>query len=127
MSICIKCLPGRSNFLARLIPTGTAKQRVVLAPHMDTVPAMTDQQLVPVRENDRLYGRGACDTKGSIAAMLSALMHLAHEKNRPKSTEIVFVGLIDEENAQAGSRAFAQRAGLRPISQSWGSRRETKL
>ncbi len=102
-----KVLPGRSNFFARLTPAGTATHRIVLAPHMDTVPPVTDKQLVPVRENDRLFGRGACDTKGSIAAMLSALMHLARDKKRPKKTEIVFVGLIDEENAQAGSRAFA--------------------
>ncbi|MDB6058464.1 MAG: Peptidase dimerization domain protein [Verrucomicrobiales bacterium] len=102
-----KVLPGRSNFLARLTPSGTTTKRVVLAPHMDTVPPVSNEQLNPIRDNDRLFGRGACDTKGSVAAMLSALMLLAREKNRPKNTEIVFVGLIDEENAQAGSRAFA--------------------
>lgn len=102
-----KVLPGRSNFLARLTPVGVPTQRVVLAPHMDTVPPAADEQLVPVRENDRLMGRGACDTKGSIAAMLSALIQLASAKKRPAKTEILFVGLIDEENAQAGSRALA--------------------
>lgn len=102
-----KVLPGRSNFIARLTPGGTPLQRVVLAPHMDTVPPVAEEQLTPLRENDRLIGRGACDTKGSISAMLSALIQLAHDKRRPSKTEILFVGLIDEENAQAGSRAFA--------------------
>lgn len=102
-----KVLPGRSNFIARLTPNGTASQRIVLAPHLDTVPPVLDQQLTPFRENDRLFGRGACDTKGSVAAMLSALIQLARVKKRPVNTEILFVGLIDEENAQAGSRAFA--------------------
>jgi acetylornithine deacetylase/succinyl-diaminopimelate desuccinylase-like protein len=102
-----KVLPGRANLVAKLSSAGSCKQRLLLAPHMDTVPPMTDEQLTPKREGDRLYGRGACDTKGSIAAMLSALVNVAESKNRPKQTEICFVGLIDEENAQAGSRAFA--------------------
>lgn len=102
-----KVLPGRPNFMAKLSPGGHCTQRIVLAPHLDTVPPMSDEQLTPKRERDRLYGRGACDTKGSIAAMLSAVIHVASCKRRPKKTEICFAGLIDEENTQAGSRAFA--------------------
>jgi acetylornithine deacetylase/succinyl-diaminopimelate desuccinylase-like protein len=107
-----KVLPGRSNLLARLTPPGgKIKRRILLAPHMDTVGA-TDEQLKPVLKGQRLYGRGACDTKGCVAAMLSAVMNLAHGPQRPRATEVVFVGLVDEENAQAGSRALAQ-SGLR--------------
>jgi acetylornithine deacetylase len=102
-----KVLPGRPNFMAKLSPAGHYAQRIVLAPHMDTVPPMSAEQLTPKRQGDRLYGRGSCDTKGSIAAMLSAVMQVAASKKRPQKTEICFVGLIDEENAQAGSRAFA--------------------
>ncbi len=40
--------------------------------------------------------------------MLSALCELANAKSRPLETEIVFAGLIDEEHAQAGSRALAK-------------------
>jgi acetylornithine deacetylase/succinyl-diaminopimelate desuccinylase-like protein len=39
--------------------------------------------------------------------MLSALIAITHDKNRPKQTEIVFAGLIDEEDGQRGSRALA--------------------
>ena len=39
--------------------------------------------------------------------MLAALCELAAAKSRPLETEIVFVGMIDEEHAQAGSRALA--------------------
>jgi acetylornithine deacetylase/succinyl-diaminopimelate desuccinylase-like protein len=39
--------------------------------------------------------------------MLSALIAIAHDKNRPKQTEIIFAGLIDEEDGQRGSRALA--------------------
>jgi acetylornithine deacetylase/succinyl-diaminopimelate desuccinylase-like protein len=40
--------------------------------------------------------------------MLSALCALAKSKRRPQVTEIIFAGLVDEEHAQAGSRALAQ-------------------
>jgi acetylornithine deacetylase/succinyl-diaminopimelate desuccinylase-like protein len=74
---------------------------------MDTVTPSSDQQLRPRVIGRRLYGRGACDTKGSIAAMFTALSLLARSPRRPAGTEIVFAALVDEENAQAGSRALA--------------------
>jgi acetylornithine deacetylase/succinyl-diaminopimelate desuccinylase-like protein len=104
-----KVLPGRSNVIARLLPRNKIRQTILLAPHLDTVNA-DDSQFVPRRKNGRLFGRGTCDTKGSIAAMLAALCELANAKSRPSETEIVFAGLVDEENAQAGSRAFVASA-----------------
>jgi acetylornithine deacetylase/succinyl-diaminopimelate desuccinylase-like protein len=98
--------PGRSNLLARLSPKGKVKQRILLAPHLDTVNG-TEDQFIPRTLNGKVFGRGACDTKGSVAAMLTALCELAKSKQRPNETEIVFAGLADEENGQAGSRALA--------------------
>ncbi len=100
-------LPARSNLIARLCPSGNIRRTILLAPHLDTVVA-DESQFVPRRKNGRLYGRGACDTKGSVAAMLTALCELAESKSRPRETEIIFAGLIDEEHAQAGSRALAK-------------------
>ncbi|MCX6890788.1 MAG: M20 family metallopeptidase [Verrucomicrobia bacterium] len=102
---------GRSNLLARLSPRGKVRQRLLLAPHMDTVNA-ADGQFVPVKRGGRLHGRGACDTKGSVAAMLTALCELAGAGQRPADTEIVFAALVDEEHGQAGSRALVA-GGLR--------------
>ena len=102
---------GRSNLLARLSPRGKVRQRLLLAPHMDTVNA-ADGQFVPVKRGGRLHGRGACDTKGSVAAMLTALCELAEAGQRPADTEIVFAALVDEEHGQAGSRALVA-GGLR--------------
>ena len=101
--------PGRSNLLARLTPSGPVKQRVLLAPHLDTVglPAL-DLLLRPKMTKGRITGRGACDTKGCVAAMLSALLAVAKSGTRPTETEIIFVGLVDEENGQTGSRHYAQ-------------------
>ena len=102
-----KVLPGRCNIIARLLPKKKIRQTILLAPHLDTVGA-DGTQFIPQRRNGRLHGRGACDTKGSVAAMLAALCELANSKSLPLETEIVFVGLIDEEHAQAGSRALVQ-------------------
>jgi len=102
-------VPGRSNLLVRLSPRGEVRHRVLLAPHMDTVgePAYA-LQLTPVVRDGRIYGRGACDTKGSVAAFFQSLLNVAAAGPRPNHTEILFVGLIDEENMQLGSRHFAQ-------------------
>lgn len=106
-----KVLPGRPNLIVRLLPRNQIRRTILLAPHLDTVNA-DDSQFVPRRKNGRLHGRGACDTKGSVAAMFTALCELANAKSRPGETEIVFAGLVDEEHAQAGSRALAA-CGLR--------------
>jgi acetylornithine deacetylase/succinyl-diaminopimelate desuccinylase-like protein len=102
-----KTLPGRVNLIARLRPKNRISRTILLAPHLDTVPAAHEKQFMPRREGDRLFGRGACDTKGSVAAMLSAVCDLAKSGQRPRETEIIFAGLVDEESAQAGSRALA--------------------
>ena len=102
---------GRSNVLARLQPKGKQRRRVLLAPHTDTVNAEA-KQFRPRRQGGRIFGRGACDTKGSVAAMLVALSDVAKGGARPSETEIVFAGLVDEENSQTGSRALAA-SGIR--------------
>jgi succinyl-diaminopimelate desuccinylase len=101
-------LPDRPNLLVVLKPRAKVRQRILLAPHLDTVgqPGAWEEMFCPVGRNGKLYGRGACDTKGSIAAMFTALVRIAQSGRRPSETEIVFAGLVDEENAQAGSRAL---------------------
>jgi acetylornithine deacetylase/succinyl-diaminopimelate desuccinylase-like protein len=99
---------GRNNVLACLTPGGKVRRRILLAPHLDTVNAEANQ-FNPRKKNGRLYGRGACDAKGSVAAMVTALCELAQSRERPRETEITFAGLVDEEDAQAGSRALVDR------------------
>lgn len=101
-------LPGRFNVTVRLTPPASVRRRVILAPHLDTVGfPVLDEQLQPRLDKGRIHGRGACDTKGCVAAMFRALLQVARSGLRPQQTEILFVGLIDEENGQAGSRHFA--------------------
>lgn len=99
-------IDDRANVLVKLTPQGQIKRRIVLAPHMDTVPCADERQLTPEFRDGKLYGRGACDTKGSVAVYLQVLLDLAQAERRPKETEIVLAALVDEENAQGGSRVL---------------------
>ena len=104
--------PGRPNLFARLTPARRPSRRLILAPHLDTASVQTEELLKPIRSGNRLYGRGTCDTKGCVAAMLHALQAVARSGRRPDETEILFLGLADEESGQEGSRAIA-RSGLK--------------
>ena len=100
--------PESDNLIVRLQPLGQARHRIVLAPHLDTVGGDDPKMFRPTKKGNKLHGRGACDTKGSVAAMFRALENVANRKKRPSETEIVFIGLMDEECNQTGSRAFAK-------------------
>lgn len=103
-------LPGRRNVLLRYTPTGPVRHRILLAPHLDTVGSIDGSSEIfsPTLSAGRVWGRGACDTKGCVAAMLTALFEVAQDPSRPAHTEIVFAGLVDEENQQQGSRAYSR-------------------
>ncbi len=100
--------PNRPNLLAILHPKKETQHRVLLVPHLDTVGIQSANQLNPTTKNGKLHGRGACDTKGCIAAMLTALIQTSRGRQRPSHTEIVLATTVDEENGQSGSRALAQ-------------------
>jgi acetylornithine deacetylase len=84
----------RNNVLATW--PGHNQPQIVFSTHMDTVPPF-----VPSSEDStRIYGRGACDAKGVIAAQIAAAEELR--------TENVFVGLlflVGEETDSIGARA----------------------
>lgn len=103
-------LPGRPNLFARLSPAGPVRTRIWLVPHLDTVNGL-EEQFTPIKRHGRIFGRGACDTKGSVAAMLGTLCGIAASGQRPSHTEITFLGVVDEEHGQSGSRWVA-KSGL---------------
>src|SRR5947208_1704119 len=69
--------PLRDNIVARYEPAG-ATWTLVLEAHQDTVPTdhMTIDPFGARIESGRLYGRGACDIKGGMAAMLCAFARI---------------------------------------------------
>ncbi|MGQ9649553.1 MAG: M20 family metallopeptidase [Phycisphaerae bacterium] len=100
--------PGRPNLIASWPGQGTGK-RLVFSAHMDTVPAegMTvDPFAAEIREG-RMYGRGACDTKASLASLLTALA-LAHEAGQLPSDRLCFVATMSEETGCDGATALVR-------------------
>ncbi|MBM4438553.1 MAG: M20/M25/M40 family metallo-hydrolase, partial [Actinobacteria bacterium] len=104
---CCEALPGRSNVVATL-PGAAARPALMLEAHMDTVALgpMTNGHHPWVDALGRLHGRGACDTKGALAAMLLALQWAAHQPQRPCT--LVLAAAVDEETGGHGARALAR-------------------
>lgn len=98
--------PGRWNALARL---GSGNRRLLLNGHLDTVgvEGMTIPPFLPVTREGRIYGRGACDMKGGVASLLSAVANLAQNwEDGALEGEIVVALTADEEYASVGMQAL---------------------
>ena len=64
-----------SSERANIIATTESQPRVVLSTHMDTVPPFFSSR----EDDDNIWGRGACDAKGIMAAMMCAAEELLKE------------------------------------------------
>jgi succinyl-diaminopimelate desuccinylase len=73
--------------------------RVVFHGHLDVVPAH-EEQFRPSVEGDRLYGRGAYDMKGALAAMMGAVQELRDVRD----VSVVFAVVPDEESEEEVDR-----------------------
>src|ERR1041384_1283544 len=103
--------PGRANLIAKFSSRG-GKHSVALAPHTDTVSVagMTIDPFCGDVRNGKLYGRGATDTKGSIAAFLTGLANAVRQKSfREGDLNVYFCALMGEEGGSQGARALMQR------------------
>jgi acetylornithine deacetylase len=87
--------PGRNNVL-----TWWGEPAVTLSTHMDTVPPF-----FPSREDDQhIWGRGSCDTKGIIASMIFAARDLLEAGH----TNLALLFVVGEERNSAGALAAAK-------------------
>ncbi len=103
--------PGRPNILGKFSSRG-ARRSVALVPHTDTVSVagMTIDPFGGEVRDGKLYGRGACDTKASLAAMLAAVANVVRQKEfREGDLDIWFCALMGEESGSHGARALMQR------------------
>ena len=93
--------PGRDNLLVGVVGRSEG-ETVLLEAHMDTVTAegMTVPPFDPQVRDGRVFGRGACDTKASLAAMVQALVEIARKGTPPRTAWLA--ATVDEENNVAG-------------------------
>lgn len=106
----VETKPGRPSLVARL---GEGRPRTILNGHTDTVgvEGMTISPFEPRVENGDLLGRGSCDMKAGLAAILAAARRLALG-NEPFPGELIVVFTADEEFASIGLRDLLDRGGL---------------
>lgn len=98
---------GGRNIVARVGPPSA--DALLLEAHMDTVGVAGWAEGDPFaleRRQGRWYGRGACDTKGSLASFMLVLARCHAEPERMRRP-LVFAASIDEENEQRGAYALA--------------------
>lgn len=76
--------------------TANASPRIVLSTHMDTVPPF----IASSEDEEKIYGRGACDAKGIIAAQINAAERLRSEGVE----EIGLLFTVDEEQESLGAQ-----------------------
>jgi acetylornithine deacetylase/succinyl-diaminopimelate desuccinylase-like protein len=95
--------PGRPNVIATARGTGEGRT-LLLNAHMDTVGVDAMEAPFEARvEDGRLYGRGAYDMKGSLAAILVVA---AEGKRRRLRGDMVVAAVADEEVASLGTEAL---------------------
>ncbi|NPV48767.1 MAG: M20 family metallopeptidase [Armatimonadetes bacterium] len=102
--------PGRPNVVARL--AGGDGPATIFEAHMDTVSAadMVRDPFAASLEHGRLFGRGACDDKAALAAMVVALEETARRGTPPG--DIILAATADEEYSGSGVQHLIDQ-GLR--------------
>ncbi|MGC8593732.1 MAG: M20 family metallopeptidase [Nitrososphaeria archaeon] len=101
---------GRSNVIATL--EGKEKGPVlILNGHIDTV-GVENMQIEPFAayedQSGNVYGRGASDMKGGVAAMMAAVESVAEVQDKIKG-KILFSAVVDEEYLGKGTAKFAEK------------------
>ncbi len=94
--------PNRPNIIARL-PGRNSSRRIILEAHTDTVSVqgMTIPPFEPTIADGKMFGRGSCDTKAGLAAMMHAVASL-HEDGIQPPCEVWLAAVVDEEFSYRG-------------------------
>lgn len=97
--------PGRPNVIGIARGTGGGRS-LLLNAHMDTVGvAGMEHPHEPFIENNRLYGRGAYDMKGGLAAIMTAG---AWAKQQGLRGDVIVTAVVDEEYGSIGTASIVQ-------------------
>lgn len=103
--------PERPSVIAEA-RTARASETVLIASHLDTVPVdgMQIDPFDPVLRDDRIFGRGSCDTKGGMAALVAAVERLLIGGQLAKN--VILVGEADEELGSQGAHDVLEKLGV---------------
>ena len=96
---------GRDNVIATL-PGREGSPTVMFHAHLDTVGLSGKATADALSTGGNVYGRGACDTKGSLVAMVESLRLLESVDVAERAT-VMLVGGIDEEVGGTGAQQLA--------------------
>lgn len=97
----------RFNVIATIESEAGASPRIVFSTHLDTVPPY----IVSTEDEARIYGRGACDAKGIIAAQIMAAERLRGEG----VNQVGLLFTVDEEMGSLGAQVANLNKPARPI------------
>ncbi len=105
-------MPGRTNVIAVLKGNQKGKT-LLLEAHTDVVTEgdWADWKYPPfaaIIKEGKIYGRGACDTKGNLAAMVYAIKAILDSKTDFKG-EIILCIPVDEEGMMLGIKHFIKQ------------------
>lgn len=102
-------LPGRFNLCAELLGTDQTLPALIFICHMDTVVVGDGWTLPPFRaleQDNKIYGRGACDMKSGLACCTTAFIHAAtivQQKHKKPKRTLKLICTVDEEDFMRGS------------------------
>src|SRR6266446_4323789 len=114
---CERLAPGDSKAKPDGAPVclqasyGRGERALYFHGHYDVVPAQSPEQFQPSRKEHFLFGRGACDMKGGIVAMLYAIRAL-QEISAELNGRIVLTLVPNEETGGEGGSSWLSREGL---------------
>jgi acetylornithine deacetylase len=99
---------ARQNIIARL-PGIDSSRTVLLEAHMDTVSVqgMSIPPFEPTVHGGRMYGRGSCDTKAGLAAMMHAVAAI-HASGEKPPCDVVLAAVVDEEFSFLGVKKLCE-------------------
>ena len=99
---------GRCNVIGKIKGVGKGKT-LLLTGHTDTVPPYDMEDPFEVKERDgKLFGRGVVDMKGPLACMIYAMIGIKRA-NVKLEGDIIFAGVIDEEEKSLGTIDLLER------------------
>lgn len=107
---------GRPNVIGEA-GDPSAKRTFLIEVHTDTVSVagMTIPPFDPAFREDRIWGRGACDNKGPMAASLCALTPERVSRLTAAGWRIIYVGAMGEEKGNEGARHLVEHSSIRAV------------